>query len=67
MKYRIEEVDKNGRFYYDELYDSIEEAIEVIKEYEAENDAEGIERYSITYYVVDENNEVVYLYCSKKG
>lgn len=60
MKYLIEEIDKNGRFYYDELYDSIEEAKEVIKEYEAENDAEGIARYSITYYVVDENGEVVY-------
>lgn len=59
MKYRIEEVDKNGRFYYDDLYDSIEEAIEVINEYKLD-DEEGLSRQSITYYVVDENGEVVY-------
>lgn len=59
MKYLIEEIDKNGRFYYDELYDSIEEAQEVIREYQADDEEEP-KREGVTYYVVDENDEIVY-------
>ena len=58
MRYRIEEVG-NGRFYYDDLYDSIEEAKEVIREYQADDDEEPI-RTGIIYYIVDETGEVVY-------
>ena len=60
MKYRIEEVDSNGRFYYDDEYDTIEEAIEVIDEYKLDDEDEP-SRQSITYYVVDENGKVVYI------
>ena len=58
MKYRIEEVDKNGRFYYDDLYDTIEEALEVVREYQNEDEGEA-GRKGIIYYIIDENGEVV--------
>ena len=60
MKYWIEEMANGARFYYDDEYDSIEEAIEVIDEYKLDDEDEP-SRQSITYYVVDENGKVVYI------
>ena len=58
MKYRIEEVDKNGRFYYDDEYDTVEEALEVVREYQNEDEGEP-DRKGVIYCIVDENGEVV--------
>lgn len=59
MKYKIEEVDKNGRFYYDDRFDTVEEALEVIREYQDEDEGDP-DRKGIIYDIVDENGYVVY-------
>ena len=60
MKYWIEEMANGARFYYDDEYDSIEEAIKVIDEYKID-DKDEPSRQSVTYYVVDDNGKVVYI------
>lgn len=60
MKYWIEEMANGARFYYDDEYDTIEEAIEVIDEYKLDDEDES-SRQSVTYYVVDDNGKVVYI------
>ena len=60
MKYWIEEMANGARFYYDDEYDTIEEAIEVIDEYKLD-DKDEPSRQSVTYYVVDDNGKVVYI------
>ena len=57
MKYRIEETWGGARLFYDDEFDTIQEALEVVREYQ--NEDEG-ERLGVIYYIVDENGDVVY-------
>lgn len=57
MKYRIEETWGGARLRYDDEFDTIEEALEVIREYQ--NEDEG-ERLGVIYYIIDEKGDVVY-------
>ena len=57
MKYRIEETWGGARLHYDDEFDTIQEALEVVREYQ--NEDEG-ERQGVIYYIVDENGDVVY-------
>lgn len=60
MKYRImEHGNGEGRFYYDDKFDTIEEALEVVREYQDEDEGDP-DRKGIIYDIVDENGEVVY-------
>ena len=57
MKYRIEEMWGGARLHYDDEFDTIQEALEVVREYQ--NEDEG-ERQGVIYYSGDENGDVVY-------
>ena len=58
MKYRIEEYGNGARCYYDDEFDTVEEALEVIREYQNEDEGEP-SRKGIIYCIVDENGKVV--------
>ena len=58
MKYRIEELNGGARLRYDDRFDTVEEAFEVIREYQNEDEGEPT-RKGIIYCIVDENGKVV--------
>ena len=57
MKYSIEELHGGARLRYDDEFDTIQEALEVVREYQEEDEGE---RLGVIYYILDENGEVVY-------
>lgn len=57
MKYKIEETWGGARLSYDDEFDTIQEALEVVREYQEEDEGE---RQGVIYYIVDENGDVVY-------
>lgn len=58
MKYRIEELNGGATLRYDDEFDTIEEALEVVREYQDQDEDED-GRQEVIYYIVDENGDVV--------
>lgn len=58
MKYRIEELNGGARLHYDDEFDTIKEALEVVREYQNEDEGDP-ERKGVIYCIVDENGEIV--------
>lgn len=48
-----------GRFYYDDEFETIEEALEVVREYQNEDEGDPGRKW-IIYDIVNENGDVVY-------
>lgn len=59
MKYRIQEECCGTRLNYDDRFDTIEEALEVVREYQ-DQDEEDEERNDVLYIVVNEKGEDVF-------
>ena len=59
MKYRIQEECCGTRLNYDDRFDTIEEALEVVREYQNQ-DEDDEERKYVVYSVVNENGELAF-------
>ena len=59
MKYRIQEECGGARLSYDDRFDTIEEALEVVREYQNEDEGED-GRQEVTYSVVNEKGELAF-------
>ena len=59
MKYRIQEECCGATLRYDDEFDTIEDALEVVREYQ-DQDEDDEERKDVTYSVVNENGELAF-------